>query len=259
VEGRDLVKEVADATFDRLWNGEAIDTGNEAADARINGAAASILATLGVWVFPAPKNEGDIRAIAARIKAMDIEVFMPKSQFPGDSFKAFKNGLGRVFGDKLRQYDDLTNLATTINNPEKSVVMTVNLSADQVRSVADSFDNLKDVRFVNFAPTDIKGLIGEDVYDNYILDALSILLAARVITEEEAKDPNSQGYIMLAHLLSNRIEGNRMGEYIRQIADNSIDPIVKLYNLVNLILKAMPIEAHKTESMKSALQTLWAA
>ena len=258
LEERDLVREVSDAAFDRLWNGQSINTGNEAVDTRINGAAASILVTLGVFAFPKPKDM-DIRAIATRITDLDIEVFMPKSQFPNDTLRRFKEGLGRIFGDRLRVYDNLADLATMIKNPGKSVVMTVDLNSEQLTSVRDSFNNLKDARFMNFERINVEEFISQGLYDNYMMDTLSKLLVARAITKEEASDETSPYYRMLAHLLSGHLPKEEIGGYIRQIANNEMDPVVKLLNLVKLILRALPIEAYKTDGMKPAVEVLWSA
>ncbi|MFA5255571.1 MAG: HEAT repeat domain-containing protein [Candidatus Omnitrophota bacterium] len=258
MEGRDLVREVNDATFERLWSGEAITVGDQAADARINGAAMSVLATLGVFALPKPEDI-DIHAIAARIKSLDVEVFMPRSQFPKETLRIFKDGLGRIFGDKLRVYDDLADLAAMIKDPQKTVVMTVDLSSEKVIAARNSFNNLKNARFMNFENTNIEELIDQGVHENYIMDVLSKLLVARAITKEEASDTSSSYYRMMAHLLSNHLPKEEIDAYIRQIANDDMDPFIKMLNLIKQILRAMPIERYRTEQMKSAVQVLWAA
>ncbi|MFA5085861.1 MAG: hypothetical protein WC482_05810, partial [Candidatus Omnitrophota bacterium] len=252
------VREVNDATFERLWSGEAITVGDQAADARINGAAMSVLATLGVFAFPKPEDI-DIHAIAARIKSLDVEVFMPRSQFPKETLRIFKDGLGRIFGDKLRVYDDLADLAAMIKDPQKTVVMTVDLSSEKVIAARNSFNNLKNARFMNFENTNIEELIDQGVHENYIMDVLSKLLVARAITKEEASDTSSSYYRMMAHLLSNHLPKEEIDAYIRQIANDDMDPFIKMLNLIKQILRAMPIERYRTEQMKSAVQVLWAA
>lgn len=255
---RDLINEVSDAAIERLWKGWAIETGNQVANTEINGTSMAVLAMLGVFAFPKPED-GSIRALAARIKDSDIEVFMPKSQFPNDTLRRFKDGLGRVFGDRLRVYDTLVDLATMIKTPGKSIVMNVALSEQEVTSARDSFNNLKDVRFMNFERVNVEEFISQGVYDNYIMDTLSKLLVGRAITREEANDDRSDGYQLMAHLLSGHMPKEEIDGYIRQLANNEMDPIVKMLNLIKQILRAMPIVAYKDEQLKSAVQVLWAA
>lgn len=248
-----------DAALERLWNSEAAGTGNADIDRKMTLAAMPVLAALGVFAFPKPESDSDIQAIAARVREHDIEVFMPRSQFPKETLQKFRDGLGRTFGDRLRVYDSLADLALMIKDPARSVVMTVDLSDEQVAYAKDILGDLKDVRFMNFEAINIKELISQGAYENYIQDTLSKLLVARVITQEEANDESSPSYRMLAHLLSGHLPREEIGSYIRQIADNEMDIVKKMRNLIRQILKAMPVEAYKDEQLKPAIQVLWAA
>lgn len=212
--------------------------------------------------FPKP-DDADVRAIAGKILKFDIEVFMPQSQFPGDSLARFKQGLGRVFKDRLRIYDDFTNLAGMIKNPKKSIVMTVNLVDTQIAALEHVANEnnleLKDVRFMNFQSNNILDLVKKGLHDIYIKDVLSKLLVARAISEDDAHDPGSPHYRMLAHLLEGHLQKDAIDAYICRMVNDLMNPIEKLISLLKDILKAVPIEAYDTERVKPAVEVLWAA
>jgi len=204
----------------------------------------------------------EIQEIATRILETDIELFIPKSQFPGDTLKKFKEGLGRVFEDKIRPYDNLTDLVRMIKHPEKAMVMTVDLTVMQIedfRREVTSEDGLMDVRFMNFEGRNINELIENGVYENYLKDIFSKLLVARTITKETALNRDSFHYRMLAHLLEGHLPVEAIDAYIRQIADNTIGPFDRLYGLLNSILKSIPIQAYDERYIKPAVEILWAA
>ncbi len=253
-----LVKEVIGALTIRLWEGRgAIHTANPQLDDKINAAAAMALPLLGApWAFSKPED-GDIRAIGTRIKDADIEVFIRQDQFRKDGLSRIRKGVDDVFGDRVRTYNNLSDVPGMIKNPGKSIVMTVGLGDEEVKSAKDSFANLKDVRFMNFEAVDIDAFIKAGVYDNYIQDMLNKLLVARIITKDEAKQPNSTPYRLMAHFLSGHIDSNLIDDYIRQIADNEMDVGLKMSNLVKWILRAMTIAAYADDYIKPANQVLW--
>jgi hypothetical protein len=100
--------------------------------------------------------------------------------------------------------------------------------------------------------------ISDEEYTNYVAETLSILLAARVISEEDANDAGSPAYRVLAHLLELHMDDPQaLDGYIKNIASGSIDPIRRLQYLLKNILKAIPVTAYKL--MRPAVEVLWSA
>ena len=206
--------------------------------------------------YPQP-SDGDIRAIAAKIKDLQIEVFVPKSQLPNDMTAEFRRTLESIFGDRLRPYQDVEDLATMIKDPEKTIVMTVDLTKGQIDSLEKMKADLGRTRFMNFEKMDTDKMTRSET-ENYFAEVLGILLVTRAITAEESRDKTSRMYQMLAHLLENHApDMKEIDNYIQTVADNSIDPIAKLRYVLKAILKAVPIAVYKL--MKPAVEVLWSA
>ena len=203
----------------------------------------------------------EIEKLAARIKEAEIEVYMPVSQLPNGAIRQFKIPLEKIFGDRLKVYQDVEGLKGMIKKPQNAVVMTVGLTEDDIGRLDKMGSELGRVRFMNFEEVDISAMRrdqGKVAYENYIAETLSMLIIARTITEEEAADKTSPMYRMFAHLLEEHMaDDEEIDAYISKVADGSIDPISKLRYLLKNILKAIKIEAYKM--MKPALEILWSA
>jgi len=203
----------------------------------------------------------DILAVAKRVKESGIEVFVPASQVPGGVQPQFRRILDTVFGDRLTFYQRIEDLAGMIKNPEKSIVMTVDLTDNDIASLEKLKTDLRKLRFMNFENVDIKKLSKEELrveLENYLAETISILLVARAITADDTRDKASPMYRMLSHLLESRMaETSQIDSYIAAITDVSVDPISKLRYLLKAILKAMPVAVYKL--MKPAVEVLWSA
>lgn len=274
-----LRNEVADAVFEELWEGgvdrvrenlRLANAGNLMPQPSANKDAEKVLelasaalAGLGFMAFPKPEDT-DIQAVAKRIKEKEVEVFLPASIFPKNKYVEIRKGLERIFGDKLKTYQDLSELGERIKNPANTIVMTRNFKESRIAELQKAVQGLKDVRFMNF---DLSGDYLADLvkdktaYHNFIMETLGILLVARVLEKDEGTNPQSAGYRLMAHLLENRLESlDDIDKFIRDITDDTISINTKLNNLIKFILKAIPIEKIKMESyLKGALQVLWSA
>jgi len=219
--------------------------------------AASVVLTMGITRVGkhAKPEDLDIKAVAARIKELGIEVFIPSSEVPdsGDK-KDVRQALENMFGDRVRYYNDLAHLQSiNIESPEKAIVMIVGLG----KSDLDMLDSMDDqIRFMNFEKANIKRMSTVE-HENYIAETLSILLVARAITLEEAQNEYSLHYQMLAHLLEGHITEGELPKYIRRIADNNISLRQRLVYVIHNALKAVPAAAYKL--IKPAVQVLWSA
>jgi len=199
----------------------------------------------------------DIQAIASVIKDKEIEVFMPASEFSKNMTRPFRNTLENIFGDRLRIYLNLEDLKNMVKNPGKSIVMTVDLTGNQIDALKGAGIDLNLMRFINFGPVNIGEMTPEE-HENYIAETLSILLVARAITEENARDKGSLMYRMLAHLLESHMDDvKKIDTYITTIANGSINPVSKLRYILKTILRAVPITAYKI--IKPAVEVLWSA
>lgn len=202
-------------------------------------------------------DKPDIEALAARIKELGIEVFIPDSQLSLDKAGKYRDTVERVFGDRLRVYRDIDDLQRMIKNPNKSIVMTINLRPFDVERLQNMQGFLSGTRFMNFEKMDTENMEEADI-ENYFAETIAILLAARVITAEEAKSKDNTAYRYLAHLLEDHVSNAAdIDKYILNIADNSIPVLNRLQYILKMILKAMPITRYKI--IREAVQVLWAA
>lgn len=258
---RNLVNEVSNALIERLWNGDSIKTGNDRTDTELSAVAFGILTGLSVPIGKWKSSDDiniDINAIVKNIKEEEIEVFIPKSELPDSTHKNVRDALSQIFGDKLRVYNNINDLPGMVKNPAKSIIMTVGISSQDV-ALTPVLSKLEGVRLMNFQQTNIDELIEKGLHENYIKDTLTKLLVARIITPEEGQKPLSEAYILLSNLLVGHLDEDEIDGYIKELVDESAPIITKLVNLVNKILKALPIEAFKDEALKPAVQVLWSA
>jgi hypothetical protein len=204
-------------------------------------------------------DRSEIQALAAIIKDMDIEVYMPISQLPPEAAKRFRVPVENIFGDRLRTYQTAEDLSRMIKNPVKAVVMSVDLKGEDMSLLGRTMgmEALAKTRILPFEKTDINEM-NDDEYTNYIAETLSILLAGRALTEETARDRSSAPYRVFAHLLECHMSDiGQIDTYIRNVADGSMDPIKKLAYLLKNILKTIPVTAYSI--MKPAVEVLWSA
>ena len=197
-----------------------------------------------------PPSDEEIRQIAARIKESGVEVFMPKSQFPGDTISKYK-GIIEATGGKLRVYQHVEDLPAMIKDPARSIVMTVDVIDEDARLLQTLGASVEGIRFMNFAKMDDLDKMEPGELDNYEAEILSILLIARIITPEDFRDKGNSTYRMLSHLLEDYLpEGVLVEDYI-------MDIFVNAAKLIKTILKALPATAYK--AMRQAVEVLWAA
>ncbi|MCX5679000.1 MAG: hypothetical protein NTY76_07870 [Candidatus Omnitrophica bacterium] len=199
--------------------------------------------------YAKPANE-DIRLIASRIKEAGIEVFIPKSQFLGDTIAKYR-GVVESIGGKLRVYQNIEALQGMVEYPAKSIIMTAGISEGDMALLQSLKASMGQLRFMNFAKMEDLSTMSVEEVDNYQADILSILLIARIITPEDFQDKGSPTYRMLAHLLEDYMpEGVAVENYIQDIVTNAA-------RLVKTILKALPVAAYKV--MRQSVEVLWAA
>ena len=149
-----------------------------------------------------------------------------------------------MFNATLRKYDRLEDLQNMIKDPSRAIVMTTDLTQKDVKRIINLGIDLKKVRFVNFGSINVKGM-NRIEHENYIAEVLSILLIAKVITEEDLKGEGSPLYRMLAYLLTGYMETAKIDDYIRTFVSISITPASKLSYMINAILKAVRIEKYR--------------
>jgi len=214
--------------------------------------AGSAMVALGVKPenkYSAPTDE-DIRQIASRIKEAGVEVFIPKSQFPGDNITRYR-GIVEAIGGTLRPYQRIEDLKTMIKNPGRSIVMTSGITDSDAGLLETLKASMPALRVINFAKMDDLDKMSADELDNYEAEILSILLVARIITPEDFQDKGSSTYRLLSYLLEDYMpEGTAVENYIQDIVTSAA-------RLIKTILKALPITAYKT--MRQSIEVLWAA
>jgi len=184
----------------------------------------------------------------SRIKEAGVEVFIPKSQFPGDNISRYR-GIVEAIGCVLRPYQRIEDLKTMIKNPERAIVM----ASDMTNGDADLLQTLKAslpaLRVMNFAKMDDLDKLCSDELDNYEAEILSILLIARIITPEDLQDKSNSTYRMLSHLLEDYMpDGISVENYIQNIVTSAT-------RLIKTVLKALPIAAYK--AMRQSVEALW--
>jgi len=198
----------------------------------------------------AQPSEEDMRQVATRIKESSAELFVRKSQFPGDTIIRYK-GVIEAIGGRLRIYQNVEDLETMIKNPAKSIVMIVDSKDKDTEFLGALKAKAPELRLMNFAKMDGLDKMETDELDNYQAEILGILLIARSITPEDFQDKGSSTYRLLAHLLEDYIpEGLTVEDYIEGIVTNAA-------RLIKTILRALPITAYKV--MRQAVSVLWSA
>lgn len=198
----------------------------------------------------AKPTDEDIRLIASRIRESGVEVFIPKSQFPGNAIVRYREIMESI-GGQLRVYQHIEDLQAMIKNPAKSIVMAVGVSGNDMELLEVLKTNASELRFMNFEKMDDLNKMAADELDNYEAEMLSILLIARIITPEDFQNKGSSTYRMLAHLLEDYIpEGVTIENYIQDIVTNAA-------RLIKTILKALPIAVYK--AMRQSVEVLWSA
>ena len=195
-------------------------------------------------------SDKDIRLIATRIKEAGAEVFIPKSQFRGDGISKYR-GIVETIGGKLRVYQNIEDLQNMITNPEKSIIMTTDVDDKDVNFLQNLNLKMENLRFMNFARMEDFDKMGLEELDNYEAEILSILLAARIITQEDFQDKGSPAYRMLSHLLEDYMPDNVSVESYIQ------DMVMNAARSIKTILKALPITVYKV--MRQSVEVLWAA
>lgn len=207
--------------------------------------------------MPTGISDEDIRAVAAKLKDSNIEIYMPASQLPDSLAGDFRRILEKVFADRLKTYQNIEDIAGVIKNPDRAIVMTVDLTDNQVQSLEKDTSKLEKVRFMNFEKMDMEGMTQLE-RENYLAETISMLLIARSMTKNEAEDRSSRSYRLLAHLLEDRMQDKtELDNYIRSVSNDSINPINRLRYVLKTILKAIPVTAYKL--MRHAVEVLWAA
>ncbi|MGD2279563.1 MAG: hypothetical protein PVH45_05675, partial [Candidatus Omnitrophota bacterium] len=199
----------------------------------------------------APSNS-EIRALAARAVNQDIEIFVPKSFLPENKARDYRKMVEKIYGDRIRPYQNIEDISSMITNPEKAVVMTIDLQDEEIANLDKLKIDLSGVRFVNFERINMQNMTHEES-SNFISETISILLAVRIIKKEEADMPSSSAYRMLAHLLEPHIaQSKKLDTYIHALVDDSLSPIDKLRYLIKMALKAVPATLYRV--MRPAVQ-----
>jgi hypothetical protein len=197
-----------------------------------------------------PGDEDIRRQVASRLKNAGIEVFVRKSQFPGDTIATYKE-IVESMGNKLRPYQKVEDLEGMVTDPSKSIIMTTDVTEPESAVLEALKAKAPALRFMNFAQMEDLDKMEPVEFENYQADVLSILLLARVITPEDIKDNGNITYQLLLHLLEEYMpEGTTVDSYIKDIVANAA-------RLIKTILKALPATAYKT--MRQAVEVLWAA
>jgi hypothetical protein len=214
--------------------------------------ASVVTAALGVRRnsrYASPSRD-EILAVATKIKEAGIEVFVPKSQFPGDTAGKYRRAIEAV-GGKLRAYQKIEDLQNLVKNPAKSIVMTSGMTGDDLALVEALKAGNSKLRFMSFEKVEELESMGVDELDNYQADILGILLVARVITPEDCLDQGNPTYRLLLHLLEDYMpDGVSVENYVNDIVTNAS-------RFIKTILKALPITAYKT--MRQSMEVLWSA
>ncbi|MBP7056270.1 MAG: tetratricopeptide repeat protein [Candidatus Omnitrophica bacterium] len=233
---------------------------DSAIDALLGHATSFMLLGMASKTSPAhtQPSADDINEIAAKIQGLDIEVYLPATHLIKNSTGQFRRTMEAVFGDRLTVYQDVQDLPRLIKNPGKAIVMTVDLKESDVAILEKAKQAFEGARFMNFEAMKDMEKMSDQEYHNYIAEILGMLLVARTITVEEARDKSSRSYRMLAHLLEEYLQNDaEMDNYITTLVDGSIDPIAKMRYIIKAILKAMPISVYK--AMQPAVEILWSA
>jgi len=239
-------------------NGLTAEQNEESAGALVRWAmmAAAGLQIPSKRLFNAPSDE-EMRELAKIAKQRDIEVFIPAAHMPRQSFAKVRKALEERFGDRLRSYQKISDLQGMIKSPSNSIVMTLELTARQAEEISKMDPAFSEARFMNFENFDTSAL-AETEFENYMAELLSVLLAARVITPEQARARTGVAYTTLAYLLEDRFDNPKsMGDYIENIADGSLPLDKRLAYIIKAILRAVPITVFK--ELKHAVEVLWAA
>jgi len=200
-------------------------------------------------------SDEDIKSIPAKIKEFGVEIFAPKSQFPGNSLCQCKRIL-ESSGGKLITYQYIEDLKERITNPGKSIIMTVDATKEELQFLLELRDLKKKekneyLRSMNFAKMENLDKMNPEEVGNYEAAFLSILLEARIITPEDLQDKGSPTYRMLSLLLKDYMPENVPVEnYIQDIVTDEA-------RLINTILKALPKTTYKV--MRHSVEVLWSA
>ncbi|MDP3790575.1 MAG: HEAT repeat domain-containing protein [Candidatus Omnitrophota bacterium] len=195
-------------------------------------------------------SDDDIRLMVSRIKEAGVEIFIPKSQFPGNTTGRYRAIIESI-GGSLRVYQYVEDLQTMIKTPAKSIIMTSGISDVDAGILRLLKDQASELRLMNFAKMDDIDKMTSDELDNYEADIFSILLLTRVITPEDFQDKGSPTYRMLSHLLEDYMpEELSVENYIEGIVTNAD-------RLIKTILKALPITVYR--AMRQSVEVLWSA
>jgi len=209
-------------------------------------------------------------AVGKEIDLTSIEIYMPSVLFPRGMVREYR----KVLGEALQIFDSPENLAEQIaaskkgRADKKRIVMLLNkdirtgddlqVQITEFGQIPDINSTLENVRFVNFEPIDLD-LAKDDALDRYIMNSLTLLLAARAITPQNAKDKSSHQYRWLSYLLGNHLEGNDddITKFINSIVNDRITAMDRLKKLAQAILKEVPIEAQ--EELERPMRIFWSA
>ncbi|MCM8761491.1 MAG: hypothetical protein NC933_05120, partial [Candidatus Omnitrophica bacterium] len=208
------------------------------------------------WGYHRKPDDLDILGLANRIRSAALEVFVPASQMPKNTVAKFRHLTKNIFNARLSVYSDIEHLKNIIKNPGRSIVMTVDLTEDDISSLR-GIEGLGRIRFMNFERVDAASMESREL-ENYLAEMISVLLVARIIERKDAEDRSSPIYRMLACMLEKYLSPtNDMDSYILNIADDNVSPITRLRYIITTILRALPIAVYKT--IHPAVSVLWSA
>jgi len=223
--------------------------------------SASTAMSLPVFGVMRRVSEANIETLAREIAKEDIDVYLRESELPEDDGDArqIRSAIKAIFGDTVRTYQSVEELPRMITSPEqckRAVVMTVGLSATEIEALKRAKANLKDVRFVNFSPTDLSNMTLEQ-HENYLAETIAELLIARIITQDDIEGQTFR-YQVLASLLGTRIgDSEALRDCIELIANDELDVFEKLGHLANNAIPAIEVENY--DNVRPTLAVLYAA
>ena len=180
-----------------------------------------------------------------------IHVFVQKPQFPNETLNEYDELLGTI-GVDLRPFNTADDLDGMMKDPGNSVVLLAGIKNVETSAFEALKKKMPGVRFVRFDGIDTLERPTPTELKNYHETVLSILLAVRIMTQDNLKDDGDPIRLFLEQMIGRCLPNDSsvsVDDYINDIVNDNV-------KWINIILGALPaIEGHK--EIRRPVEAFW--